>query len=85
MAYLVRFTPAAEKALSGVDRVAQRRIVTKVEGLALNPRPAGVKALKGDDGTYRLRVGDYRVIYSIHDRQLLILVIDVGHRREVYR
>jgi mRNA interferase RelE/StbE len=85
VAYLVQFTPAAAKALAGLDRGAQRRILAKVEGLASNPRPAGVKALQGEEGIYRLRVGDYRILYAVRDRELVVLVVDVGHRREIYR
>jgi mRNA interferase RelE/StbE len=61
----------------------QRRIVAKIETLSNNPRPDGCKKLHGD--IYRVRVGDYRIVYQVRDRELLVLVIRVGHRREVYR
>jgi len=61
-----------------------RRILTRLTGLETNPRPADVKKLKGRDAR-RIRVGDYRVIYEIQDRVLQIIVITLGHRREVYR
>lgn len=65
---------------------AQQRIRVAVRGLASNPRPTGTKLLTGGhEGTWRLRVGDYRVLYRIEDDRLLVLVIRLGHRREVYR
>jgi mRNA interferase RelE/StbE len=69
------------------DRLAvdvARRILDRLRELEDNPRPAGVKKLKGRPA-WRVRVGDYRIIYEIHDRELQIIVITVGHRREVYR
>ena len=70
-----------------LDRLADdvtRRILARLRELEDNPRPAGVKKLKGRTA-WRVRVGDYRIIYEIHDRELQIIVITVGHRREVYR
>ena len=60
------------------------RILARLAALEVNPRPADVKKLKGRDA-WRIRAGDYRVIYEIHDRVLQIIVITVGHRREIYR
>ena len=56
-----------------------------MRGLAANPRPPGVEKLAGPDDFYRIRVGDYRIIYQIQDDVLMILVVKIGHRREVYR
>jgi mRNA interferase RelE/StbE len=70
-----------------LDRLAEdvvRRILARLTELEANPRPTGVKKLKGRSA-WLIRVGDYRVIFEIHDRQLQILVITIGHRREVYR
>jgi mRNA interferase RelE/StbE len=61
------------------------RVDRKVDALAENPRPAGAKKLKGSSELWRVRAGDYRVIYSIHDDVLLILVVKIGHRGDVYR
>ncbi len=61
------------------------RIETKIDGLARDPRPRGVKKLAGEEELYRLRVGDYRIIYQVRDRVLVVLVVNVGHRRDVYR
>ena len=62
----------------------QRRILSRIELLAENPRPPGAIKLTGQDA-YRIRIGDYRVIYAIADKQLVVLVVDVGHRWDVYR
>ena len=61
------------------------RIKDATEGLRDNTRPHGVRALTGEHGLYRVRVGDYRIVYEIRDNELLILVVRVAHRRDVYR
>jgi mRNA interferase RelE/StbE len=53
--------------------------------LAADPRPFGVKKLSADEDLFRIRVGDYRIIYQIRDKELIVLVVKIGHRREVYR
>jgi mRNA interferase RelE/StbE len=73
-----------QKELNRLPDEILRRILARLAALESNPRPSDVKKLKGRNA-WRIRVGDYRVIYEIHDRELLILVITVGHRREVYR
>lgn len=83
--YHVRFTKRAAKELSKLPRTAQERIAAAVDGLKEEPRPAGVTKLSGDAELYRIRVGDYRVLYGIEDDVLLVLVVRVGHRRDVYR
>ena len=82
--YQVRFKAGARKWLANVDQRLRMRILRAVFKLANNPYPPGVKRLVGNSGL-RIRVGDYRVIYEVHDSRLLVLVIDVGHRREIYR
>jgi mRNA interferase RelE/StbE len=62
----------------------QTRIVKALRKLEANARPSGVKKLKGEDA-YRLRIGSYRIIYEVHDKRLLVLVMKIGHRHEVYR
>ena len=84
MRYALDYLPGASKAIARLPRDMQRRILDGVEKLSANPRPPGSVKLTGQDA-YRIRVGDYRIIYTIHDRRLLVLVIDVGHRRDVYR
>ena len=61
------------------------RILTRIEALGAEPRPAGCRKLRGANDLWRLRIGDYRVIYMIDDDVLLVVVVTVGHRREVYR
>jgi mRNA interferase RelE/StbE len=83
--YRIVFTPAAERVFVALSKDVQRRIDQRLLALQDNPRPAGIKALKGDAGIYRLRVGDYRVLYKVHDDQVVVVIVAVGHRREVYR
>ena len=83
--YRIVFTPAAERAFFAMSKDVQRRIDQRLLALQDNPRPPGIKALKGDAGIYRLRVGDYRVLYKVHDDQVVVVIVTVGHRREVYR
>ncbi len=68
-----------------LDPAARRRVGALIDSLTNDPRPAGMKALRGMPGLLRVRSGDYRVVYRVEDRELLVLVIAVGHRREVYR
>ncbi len=84
MAYQVEFAPLARRQIRKLPRDIQGRILERVEGLATDPRPPGVKKLADDEDFYRIRVGDYRVVYQIHDRKLIVLIVKVGHRREVY-
>lgn len=84
MRYQVILTKSAQKELDRLPDDIANRILARLAGLATNPRPADVKKLKGRDA-WRIRVGDYRVIYEIHDRVLQVIVITVGHRREIYR
>lgn len=83
--YEVGLSPKAEKQLDALPRPIQRRIVEAVEGLESNPRPHGIKKLEGADNLWRIRVGDYRIVYTIEDDQLIVLVVKIGHRREIYR
>jgi len=83
-AYEVEFRPAALRELRKVDRSTQPRIQGAIALLAQDPRPPASRQLRGRDG-YRLRVGDYRIIYTIDDGVLLVVVVTIGHRREVYQ
>lgn len=84
MNYAVEILRSAGKQLAAIDRQDQPRIFAAIRALASNPRPPGCKKLTGRPA-WRIRVGVYRVIYEIHDNRLLVLVVVVGHRREVYR
>lgn len=83
--YKIHLAPRAERAFLSIEFRTRRRLARRIDALANDPRPRGVKKLKGEDDLYRLRVGDYRVIYQVQDRVLLVLVLDIGHRRNVYR
>lgn len=83
--YAVTFAPSAVRALKKLPQDIRARLFEAIEALAHDPRPAGVEKLSGDDNAWRVRVGDYRVLYEIHDRRLLVLVLTAGHRHEIYR
>ena len=85
MSYTVELLPSARRELAALPKNVQRRLANRIDGLREDPRPPGAKLLQGEDRLYRLRVGEYRVIYSIEGRRLVILVVRVGHRRDVYR
>jgi mRNA interferase RelE/StbE len=78
--------PSAAKEIEAVGRREDRqRIVTRIRSLARDPRPFGVEKLSGKGGLYRIRVGRYRVVYSVGDAGRVVLVVRVGHRKDVYR
>jgi mRNA interferase RelE/StbE len=82
--YSILFTRSAAKELEHVPTKDRQRIVTKIGALAGNPRPVGAEKLSGDE-KYRIRQGDYRILYEIEDTQLIVTVVRIGNRREVYR
>ena len=82
--YSVRITRSAAKEIEALPLKDRRRVVTKIEGLARDPRPAGSEKLSGEE-KYRLRQGDYRILYEIVDTELIVTVVRVGNRRDVYR
>lgn len=79
----MEFVPAAARQLRKLDRAAALRIRGAIELLAIDPRPPASRLLRGRPG-YRVRVGDYRVLYRIEDDVLLVVVLRLGHRRDVY-
>jgi len=84
-AYVVQYDPRAMKELTKLDRPIVRRIVKAVDGLGVQPRPRGSHSLVGYPGLWRIRIGDYRVVYAIRDAELVVLALRVAHRRDVYR
>lgn len=84
MTYTVSILRSAQKSLASFPPASRNSIIAAVRRLASSPRPPGVKKLAGREA-WRIRVGDYRVIYEISDADLRILVVDVGHRKEIYR
>ncbi len=84
--YRIEIDRDAQKWLARLTNAKLReRLVAAIDALAQNPRPAGVKKLTGFDHRYRVRVGDCRIIYEVRDRMLLVLVLDVGDRKDIYR
>ena len=84
MAYHVELETRARRELFDLPREIQQRVSDVVEDLARNPRPSGAKKLTGQEG-YRVRKGDYRILYAVDDRQSPVRIYRIGHRREVYR
>lgn len=84
MTFRIEVAPPALRQLRKLDPPARRRVQAAIELLAEQPRPSGAKKLVGGEGEWRVRTGDYRVVYEIHDAALLILVVAVGHRRDIY-
>ena len=84
MPYRVLIKRSAEKELDALPASVRERIAVRLLTLEENPRSSGVKKLQGEE-SYRLRVGDYRVLFTINDRQRVVTIYAVGHRREVYR
>ncbi len=84
-AYRIVFAPRAEREFRALPPEVQRRLKPRIDSLAHNLRPRGVKALSGEEGLLRLRVGDYRIVYQVENHALTVLILKIGHRREVYR
>jgi mRNA interferase RelE/StbE len=85
VAYTVEIKRSAAKELAALPADARRRVSAKIESLANDPRPPGCEKLAGEQNAYRVRTGDYRIVYEIRDTELIVTVIRIGHRREVYR
>ena len=85
MTYRVSLAPSAVRQLRKVDPQVRRRLQAAIELLATNPRPPAATQLVGGSGEWRVRTGDYRIVYEIRDQELLVLVLRLGHRRDVYR
>lgn len=83
--YRVQVAPSAVRDLEKLDRPIRRRVWQRIEALEHNPRPLDAAKLHGAAPYWRIRIGQYRVIYAIRDRDLLVLVVRVGDRKEVYR
>ena len=83
--YEVRLAHRAARALSALQRREQQRIRAALDLLADNPRPPTCVAMQGEDSVFRVRVGDYRIVYEVLDAVLLVHVVRIGHRREIYR
>ena len=83
-AYEVYFKKSVWKDFRNIPTTNVKRILSKIEGLRNNPRPAGCEKLSNDE-RYRIRQGNFRIIYSIHDEKLTVWIVKIGHRKNVYR
>jgi mRNA interferase RelE/StbE len=84
-AYRLELSPRAGRDLKKLPAQVQVRLKAHIDALAKNPRPHGVSKLRGDPNAYRIRVGDYRVLYEVHDQVLVVIVLKVADRKEAYR
>jgi len=84
MSYSIEILRTAQKQLSKIEQTQQQRIIEAIRKLAADPRPSGCKKLSGRPA-YRIRIGSFRVIYEIYDKQLLVIVITIGDRKDIYR
>ena len=82
--YKIKIKATAVKELNKLPKKDLQKVVSKIQSLSSNPRPAGCEKLSGEE-KYRIRQGNYRIIYSIEDKQLIVIVVKVGHRKDVYK
>lgn len=85
MKYTVHLTRPAQKTLDALEGYTFDRIVRALRGLVFDPRPPGVAKLAGEENQWRVRVGDWRIVYAVFDHELVVLILKLGHRREIYR
>jgi mRNA interferase RelE/StbE len=82
--YKIFIKPSAKKELESLPKNDLNKIVEKIKNLSINPRPDGAEKLSGED-KYRVRQGNYRILYTIEDVKIIVIVIKIGHRRDIYR
>ena len=83
--YRVEISRTAEKQLRKLELSDQRRVVRALVGLADDPHPAGSRKLSGYTDVFRIRVGVFRILYSVEGRRLIVIILKIGHRKDVYR
>jgi mRNA interferase RelE/StbE len=83
--YKIKYKPKAQKFIEGQSPKIKRQLIKKIEDLQKNPRPQGSRLLDSEKNIYRIRTGNYRIIYQVRDKVLLIIVAKVGDRKDVYR
>jgi len=83
--YSIELTRTAEKQLRRFAKRDRNRLVDAMHGLAARPRPHGARKLQGYDDVYRIRVGQYRVVYEVFDDRVIVIVLKVGHRKDIYK
>jgi Cytotoxic translational repressor of toxin-antitoxin stability system len=85
VAYRIEFARKALREFQNLPAQVKKRLKPKIDALGQNPRPRGVKKIEGKENLYRIRVGDYRVIYEVLDKVLLVLVVKLGDRKDIYK
>ncbi|MFQ5619191.1 MAG: type II toxin-antitoxin system RelE/ParE family toxin [Rhodospirillales bacterium] len=85
MAYRIVFSRRARRQFLDLPAGVGKRLAPRIDSLAGNPRPRGAKRLSGTEDFYRIRVGDYRILYAIEHHELVVLAVKLGHRKDVYR
>lgn len=83
--YSIELKPRASKFIEALPAKIQRQLFAHIDALASNPRPAGCKLLYADEKLYRIRSGNYRIIYQIRDKILLVVIVKIGDRKNIYR
>jgi mRNA interferase RelE/StbE len=83
--YAITFARSARRELETFDASIVRRVISKIDALTQDPRPSGSRKLQGEQNLWRIRIGDYRVVYSVDDRQRIVDIVRIRHRREAYR
>ena len=83
--YEIEVSSTAEKQLRKLTQKDQISVLKRIQGLSSEPRPNHSRKLRGQTNVYRIRVGNYRILYSIEDKRLIIIILKLGHRRDVYR
>lgn len=83
--YRIEFAPSAYRQFAKLSPEARRRIAPHIDALAIDPRPSGAVRLTAPEELLRIRVGVYRIVYAVEDERLVVLVLKIGHRRDVYR
>jgi mRNA interferase RelE/StbE len=83
--YRIEVSATAERQIRKLPRADQIRVIRVIQALATDPRPAGCRKLSGHDDVFRVRIGRYRILYSIEDRRVVIVVLKVGDRKDIYR
>jgi mRNA interferase RelE/StbE len=83
--YAVQFLRSAGREFSSLPKSRQKQLAGRIDGLKQDMFPAGVKKLEGEDRLYRLRVGDYRILFEVDDDARIVTIVKIGHRRDVYR
>ena len=83
--YKIEITASAEKSLKKIPKRDIEKVVAAIQVLAISPYPSGHRKLKGEEDVYRVRQGNYRIIYEVTDYKLIVLVLKIGHRKDIYK